>query len=76
MESSGADHGPKGMILNRESEEYYRGNGEWSHHARDAMQFDSLENALVEARQFNLARGCEFVVELNGKIGFRVLLPI
>ena len=76
MESSGAGNGPKGMIRHRETGQYYRGEGEWTVDPREAMQFENLSLVVTEARYHGLEGCAEFVVELDGKIGFRVLLPL
>jgi hypothetical protein len=75
MESSGAGK-PKGMIRHRETGQYYRGEGKWTLNRHEAMQFDNLSLAVTEAQRHGLEDCAEFVVELNGKIGFRVLLPL
>lgn len=75
MESSGTGTGPvKGMIRHRETEKYYLGQGQWTSDIREAMQFENVTEAASEAQQFGLKGSCEFVVEVSGKIGFRVFL--
>ncbi len=77
MESTGKGAGPvKGMIRHRETGQYYKGEGQWTSDARQAMQFENLSNVVSEAQKFNLEGCSEFVVELDGQIGFRLLLPL
>ena len=76
MERSGKPLGPQGMIRHRETGQYYQGDGQWTPDAREAMRFESLSNVVTEAQRFGLGGCCEFVAELDGKIGFRVLLPL
>ena len=77
MESSGKGAGPlKGMIRHRETEQYYKGKGQWTADPHEAMQFENISAVVTEAKRANLENSCEFVVELNGQIGFRVLLPL
>lgn len=40
------------------------------------MQFEHLSHVVSEAQKFGLEGCSEFVVEVNGQIGFRVLLPL
>lgn len=76
MESLGRDTSPKGMIRNRETEQYYKGEGQWTSDKSQAMQFDNLSNVVGEAKKYGLTTSCEFVVEIDGQVGFRVLLPL
>ncbi|HZR18306.1 MAG TPA: hypothetical protein VFE51_13520 [Verrucomicrobiae bacterium] len=77
MESSGTGSGPvKGTIRHRETEEYYKGEGQWTKDPREAKQFETLTQVVSEAQRFGLKGSCEFVVEVGGQIGFRVLLPL
>ena len=77
METKGEGFGPvKGMIRNRETGQYYKGDGQWTTDSGQAMQFDQLSKVVTEAQRFGLERTSEFVVELDGQIGFRVLLPL
>jgi hypothetical protein len=77
MESPGTDKGPiKGMIRHRETEQFYQGNGKWTADLHQAMQFENLAEVVEEAKRHNLNHCCEFVVQVNGQIGFRVLLPL
>jgi hypothetical protein len=77
VETSGKGSGPiKGMIRHLETGQYYRGEGQWTSDSNKAMQFENLSNVVSEAQKFNLEGCSEFVVELNGQIGFRVLLPL
>ena len=77
MEKQGEGFGPvKGMIRHRETAQYYKGEGQWTAEASQAMQFDNLSKVVSEAQKFGLEGCCEFVVEVNGHIGFRVLLPL
>jgi len=64
------------MIKHRETGQYYKGDGQWTTDATQAMQFESLSNVVAEAQKFGLEGRSEFVVEVDGKIGFRVLLPL
>jgi hypothetical protein len=41
----------------------------------DAMQFETLSRVVTEAQRFGIEDCSEFIVELNGQIGFRALLP-
>ena len=66
----------KGMIRHRETEKYYKGEGQWTSEPREAMQFESLTEVVSEAQRFGLKSSCEFVVEVGGQIGFRALLPL
>ena len=77
METTGEGFGPvKGLIRNRETGQYYKGEGQWTSDAKQAMQFDQLSRVVAEAQRFGLEGTCEFIVELDGQIGFRVLLPL
>ena len=77
METPGNDQGTtKGMIRHRQTEQYYKGDGRWTTDASEAMQFENLSNVVSEAQKFGLGDCCEFVVELDGQIGFRVRLPL
>jgi hypothetical protein len=76
MESSGTGAGPKGMIRHQQTGHYYRGAGKWTQNVREAMEFENVALAVAEAKRFGLGSGCEFVVEFDGKIGFRVFLPL
>jgi len=42
---------------------------------QDAMQFETLSRVVSEAQRFGIEGCSEFIVELNGQIGFRALLP-
>jgi hypothetical protein len=64
----------KGMIKHRETGHYYKGEGQWTPVAGQAMQFENLSDVVNEARKFGFEGISEFVVEVGGKIGFRVLL--
>lgn len=64
------------MIRHRKTGQYYKGEGRWTSDASQAMQFENISNVVSEAKQFGLEGCSEFVVELNGQIGFRVLLPL
>jgi hypothetical protein len=64
------------MIRHRETGEYYRGEGKWTSDPREAVQFENLSLVVTEAQRQGLEGCAEFVVELDGKIGFRVLLPL
>ena len=64
------------MIRNRETGQYYRGAGQWTAEPQKAMQFENLSQVVSEARQYGLESTCEFVIELDGKIGFRARLPL
>jgi len=64
------------MIRHRQTGQYYKGNGQWTADASQAMQFENLSNVVSEAQKHDLDGCSEFVVELNGQIGFRVLLPL
>jgi phosphoribosylaminoimidazole carboxylase (NCAIR synthetase) len=76
MESSGKGAGPTGMIKHRQTGEYYKGNGQWTIDRAEAMQFDNLSVVVNEARAHSLEDCCEFVVEVAGQVGFRILLPL
>jgi hypothetical protein len=77
METPESDQGTtKGMIRHRQTELYYKGDGTWTADSREAMQFENLSNVVSEAQKFGLGDCCEFVVELDGQIGFRVRLPL
>ncbi|HTL16364.1 MAG TPA: hypothetical protein VL793_03960 [Patescibacteria group bacterium] len=77
MESSGTGTSPvKGMIRNRETEQFYKGEGKWTSDNREAMQFETLTQVVSEAQRFGLKGACEYVVEVGGQIGFRVLLAL
>ena len=76
MESSGTAENPHGMIKHREKEQYYKGNGQWTADKSQAMQFENLSSVVSEAQRYGLGDTCEFVVEVHGQIGFRVLLPL
>jgi hypothetical protein len=77
VETSGMGLGPiKGMIRHRETGQYYKGEGQWTPDAGQAMKFENLSNVVSEAQKFGLENCSEFVVEVGGKIGFRVLLPL
>ena len=77
MERSGTGTGPvKGMIRHRDTEKYYKGEGQWTSEIGQAKQFESLTQVVAEARRFGLKGSCEFVVEAGGQIGFRVFLPL
>lgn len=76
MERSGTGASLKGMIRHRETEEYYKGEGQWTSDKSEAMQFENLSNVVNEAHKYDLERCCEFVVEIDGQVGFRVLLPL
>ena len=76
MESPGTGAGPKGMIRHRETEQFYKGNGQWTADKREAMQFENLSSVVSEAQKYSLTSACEFVVEIHGQIGFRVMLPL
>lgn len=64
------------MIRHRETEKYYQGQGRWTSDVRQAMQFENLSGAFSEAQAHGLSGPCEFVVLVDGRIGFRVLLAI
>ena len=64
------------MIRHRETEKYYQGNGNWTSEMKEAMQFENLTQVVSEVQKFCLKGSCEFVVEVGGQIGFRVLLPL
>ncbi len=66
----------RGMIRQRETGQYYKGEGEWTSVIDDAMPFDSLSHAVHEAQRCGLAGHCEYLVLVGGQVGFRVLLPI
>jgi len=67
----------KGMIRHRETDQYYKGNGQWTSRTREAMRFENLSAVVSEAQKYGLDNGCcEFVVEMSGMIGFRVRLPL
>ncbi len=77
MEVQGTGDRPlKGMIRNRVTDQFYAGNGLWSSDMSRAMHFDNLSQVVEEAQGFETKDDCEFVVEVNGKIGFRVRLPL
>jgi len=77
MESPGAGPGPvKGMIRHRETEKYYKGEGQWTSESGEAMYFETLTEVVDEAQRFGLKGSCEFVVPIGGQIGFRVLLAL
>ncbi len=76
MEVSGRGESPKGMIRNRKTEQYYKGNGEWTLDKSQAMQFENLSSVVNEAQKYGMTDTCEFVVEVDGQVGFRVLLPL
>lgn len=75
MEGSGTGAGPKGMIRHFETEKYYKGEGHWTSKKSEAMQFESFSSAVSEGQKYRLGASCEFVVEIRGQVGFRVLLP-
>lgn len=64
------------MLRHRETGQYYQGEGKWTTDASKAMQFENLSRVVSEAQRFGLEGCSEFVVEVNGQIGFRVLLPL
>ncbi len=64
------------MIRNRETGKYYKGEGQWTSDSSHALHFENLSQVVSEAQKFGLEGCSEFVVELNGQIGFRVLLPL
>ena len=74
MESLG-DKGARGLIRHRTTGQYYRGDGQWTNNVQEAMQFESLSRVVSEAQRFGIEGCSEFIVELNGRIGFRALLP-
>lgn len=76
MESSGTGANSKGMIRHRETGQYYKGEGQWTSDTRMAMPFHNLSDVVAEAQKQGLKASCEFVVEVGGKVGFRVLLPL
>lgn len=75
MESSGTSERTKGKIRHRETQQFYKGQGEWSRDSREAMLFQGVADAALEAQSVGLTGPCEYVVEIGGQIGFRVLLP-
>ncbi len=77
MERSRTGTGPvKGMIRHRDTEKYYKGEGQWTSEIGQAKQFESLTQVVAEVQRFGLKGSCEFVVEAGGQIGFRVFLPL
>lgn len=64
------------MIRHRQTGQYYKGEGQWTSNVSQAMQFEHLSHVVSEAQKFGLEQCSEFVVEVNGQIGFRVLLPL
>ena len=66
----------RGIIRHRETEHYYKGEGKWTSAVVDAMSFVSLGEAAQEAQRSGLVGPCEYLVEVGGQVGFRVLLPV
>ena len=64
------------MIRHRETGQYYKGEGQWTADVSQARQFENLSDVVHEAQKFGFERCSEFVVEVGGKIGFRVQLPL
>ena len=64
------------MIRHRDTEKYYKGEGQWTSEIGQAKQFESLTQVVAEVQRFGLKGSCEFVVEAGGQIGFRVFLPL
>jgi hypothetical protein len=76
MESSGTVPEPvKGMIRQWETAKYYKGQGEWTSELNEALRFRDMTEAMQEAQRAGLTGPCEYVVQLAGEIGFRVLMP-
>ena len=66
----------KGMIRHRETGQYYKGEGKWTPESSRAKQFENLSEVVSEAQKYGLEHSIEFVVEVGGKIGFRIRLPL
>jgi hypothetical protein len=64
------------MVRHRETGQYYKGEGKWTPDVSQARQFENLSDVVREAQKFGFESSSEFVVEVGGKIGFRVLLPL
>ena len=64
------------MIRHRETGQYYQGAGQWTADTRQAMQFENLSDVVSEARKAGIETCSEFVVEVDGQIGLRILLPL
>lgn len=76
MESSETGLGPaRGKIRHRETQQFYKGQGQWAGDSNDAMLFEGVTDAAHEAQRAGLKGPCEYVVEVGGQIGFRMLLP-
>jgi hypothetical protein len=66
----------KGMIKHRETGQYYKGEGKWTPKSSQAKQFENLSEVVSEAQKYGFEHSSEFIVEVGGKIGFRVMLPL
>jgi hypothetical protein len=68
--------GISGFIRHRDSEQYYRGNGEWTGEVRLAKVFDSFADVVAEADKYQIKDCCEFVVQFGERKEMNLFLPI
>jgi hypothetical protein len=66
----------KGVIKHRKTEEYYKGEGQWTPDVQQAMEFQSLSRVVEEAHRYGIKDCCEFIMRLAKLPGFIVLLPL
>jgi hypothetical protein len=66
----------RGIIRHRETGEYYAGAGRWAHVAAEAVSFENLSDAMVEAQKYGIHDCCEYMVSLPESPDLSVSLPI
>ena len=77
METTGNGHEEaRGVIKHRITDEYYKGEGEWTPYEELAMEFRSLSKVIEEAQRYGIKDCCEFILRLVGRPGMVVMLPL
>ncbi len=66
----------RGVIRHRTTDEYYKGEGEWTADETLAMEFQSLSKVIEEAQRYGIKDCCEFIVRLARLPGFAMFLPL
>ncbi len=66
----------KGVIRDRTTDEYYKGEGKWTPDEKLAMEFQSLSKVIEEAQRYGIKDCCEFIVRLARLPGFAMFLPL
>ena len=66
----------RGIIRHRETGDYYAGGGRWARSAKEAVYFEDLTEAMVEAEKQGIHDCCEYMVALPDSPDLSVSLPI